>query len=157
MAHRIVKIDRSLGHPPGGDEARIPKFVDYYLTLLVRCGPGVLEAEPGLGEDPVSWRHRSFVREDGLISCSAGGEWRVVDLLPRGMFRPVLARLGFALTSDEDPYGGHGLFRIHFADEPEPREFLFRAFLSNEPSVGFWVRLYWYGPRLDWPTGKTSA
>jgi hypothetical protein len=146
MAHRIVQI-RPLAEPPAAPEENLRRFVPFYLTCLLARGPGELGAEPAPADEVVRWTFRSFVRAgDGRILASAAGAQEVVHELPRVLFRPVLARLAFALTSDENPYGGFGYFQVHVDGEPAPREALCCCYVANEPTIGTWARLHWYGP-----------
>ena len=113
------------------------------------CGTaptGELRAEPGPADETVAWEFRRFVRGDGRVSARAVVAAEIVHTLARPLFRPFRARVGFALTSEQDPYGGHGLFQVHFIEEPEPRAALCCCYVANEQTIGTWTRLYWYGP-----------
>ena len=147
---KIVQIHRQPVPPPHVG-LYLARYVDYFMTLLVRNGPGVLEAEPKPGEDPVEWKFRSFASPSGVIQHWLDSEPVVVHRMPRGLFRPVLARFGHRLTPDGDVYGSSGAFQIRFDDEPEPREFRFFIYLANMRGLGTWIRLYWYAPDLEYP------
>jgi hypothetical protein len=147
---KIVEIHRQPDLPPH-EGLYLARYVDYFMTLLVRHGPGVLEAEPKPDDDPVEWKFRSFVSPTGVIQHLLDSQPVIVHQMPRGLFRPVLARFGHRLTPDGDMYGSSGAFQIHFDDEPEPREFRFFIYLANMRGLGTWIRLYWYAPDMDYP------
>jgi hypothetical protein len=161
MAMKIVEIGRQPDPPQAVDAfnggVNFSLYVDFLLALLLRNGPGVLEAEPRPGEDPVEWRHRSFVGERGLIQHWVETEPVVVHKMPRGIFRPVLARLGYRLTDGAEVFAGSGLFKIRFIDEPREREFIFHIYLANDRGVGTWARLYWCGPDMEYPRADEPA
>ena len=153
---KIVEIHRQPVPPPSVG-LYLARYVDYFMTLLVRHGPGVLEAEPRAGQDPVEWKFRSFVSPGGVIRHWLDSEAVVVHQMPRGLFRPVLARFGHRLTPDGDVYGSSGAFQIRFNDEAEPRDFRFFIYLANMRGLGTWIRLYWYAPDLDYPKEDEPA
>jgi hypothetical protein len=153
---KIVEIHRQ-PQPPEHVGLYLARYVDYFMTLLVGRGPGVLEAEPKGGEDPVEWKFRSFVSPSGVIQHWLDTEPIVVHRMARGIFRPVLARFGHRLTPDGDVYGSSGAFQIRFDDEPEPREFRFFIYLANMRGLGSWVRIYWYAPDMDYPKEAAAA
>jgi len=155
MPHRVVRI-REMSQPPAEPEANISPLAEFYLGRLLACGPGELRAEPEPADEVVRWTFRTFVRADGRIRARAAGSPKVIHELPRVLFRPVLARLAFALTSDEDPYGGTGYFQLHVAGEPHPREALCCCFVANEQRIGTWIRLHWYAPDNVPPGGLSD-
>jgi hypothetical protein len=142
---KVIELERVTQPPEGLESVRRAM---YYVTLLLDRGPGVLYAEPARDEDAVVFRYRSFVAERGIISYRAATEPVEIDLLARGAFRPMLARMGFLFTAEENPYGGSGRFQVKFRDEATPRDAFLFIYLANEPSIGTWVRLHWYGPQV---------
>ena len=134
---RLVEIRRQCDPPREGEAPdAASQYVDYLLTRLVTENRALLEAEPAEGDDPVEWR--LFDRQRRIPPV-------VVERMPRVLFRPVLARIGFRLTSEQDPYVGSGTFRVRFDDEPQPREKRFCVYLANMQGVGHWARVYWFG------------
>ncbi len=147
---KIVEIHRQPDPPPHVG-LYLAHYVDYFMTRLISHGPGVLEAEPKGGEDPVEWRFRSFVSAGGMVQHWLDTEPVVVHRMPRGIFRPVLARFGYRLTPDGGVYGSSGAFQIRFDDEPDPRDFRFFIYLANMRGLGTWIRVYWYAPDMEYP------
>ena len=61
--------------------------------------------------DNVKWVFYDFLSKDEYIRFDYRNHM-VIDELPNGLFRPVLARLGYICIGSKGLYGGHGLFKI---------------------------------------------
>jgi len=109
-------------------------FPQYLLCRLIEQGPALLEADIATADtETIEWRinPRRKSRDNPLVIRSAA----------RG-FRPTLARFGFLCGINV--YSGHTLFQIRFVDEEKARPEQFAIYLCNEPTMGFWVRIYLY-------------
>ena len=126
----IIVIDRVEPQPEN-----VIGFPQYLLCRLIEQGPALLKADMAAKADPeaIEW-HIKPRRKSGDYPP-------VIHSVRRG-FRPTLARFGFLCGIS--PYGGHALFQIRFADEEKARPEQFAIYLCNEPTMGFWVRIYLY-------------
>ena len=116
-------------------------LAQYYLALLVRLGPGQLKAEkPEVGD--VQWTHTSL---------KPGAAPDVVDVLPRALFSPMLARLAFQTLGTEALYGGAGTFELITDDRPRQPAGLFMIYLANLREWGYWVKIYFYTTQIGPP------
>ncbi len=109
-------------------------FPEYILCRLLEQGPALLEADGATTEgESVLWRFSRRRKSD---------DPPLVVRLPQAGFRSALARFG--LLCGINIYGGHTLFQIRFSNEEEARPERFAIYLCNEPTMGFWVRIYLY-------------
>jgi len=110
-------------------------FPQYLLRRLLEHGPALLEATMPTADAEYSEWHITPRRKTGPPPL-------VIRFHKHGL-RPALARFGFLCGIS--PYSGHTLFRIKFADEAERRPEAFAIYLCNEPTMGFWIKVYLYG------------
>ncbi|MCI0704385.1 MAG: hypothetical protein L0241_25280 [Planctomycetia bacterium] len=120
--------------------AEVTTWPDHLLHLLARAGIGLVEAELPAEDEEVCWWYVS----------RASGERRELTRLPVRLFRPVLARL--ALFAELSPYCGHAVFGVEpFPNWSAAGVHRFSLFVCNEPTMGFWARLYLYCIDGVWP------
>src|SRR5213075_1817292 len=110
-------------------------YPDFVVTRMLVAGPCALEADHAL-------------QQDGNIPFTLSGRGSsagaVIGRVPLSSFRTVLAR--FAVFGGlENLYGDHALFACDFERDGVVIPHRFSLFLSNEPTVAFWLRLYPYG------------
>lgn len=113
-------------------------LAQYYLSLLVRLGPGLLKAEKEPAGD-VQWTHTPL-----QTSMKPDTVSQVVDVLPRTLFSPMLARLAMHTIGKDAMYGGAGTFSLICDDRPRESAGLFMIYLANTQEWGRWVRIYFY-------------
>ena len=132
----VIVMDR-VEMPP---ENNVWGFPQYLLCRLLEQGPALLEAEitdakvATAGRENIEWRFSPRVQVDRSPPIIRS-DWR--------RFRPTLA--SFGNLCGISPYGGHTLFQIRFTDQEKPEPERFAIYLCNEPTMGFWIRLYLYG------------
>jgi hypothetical protein len=108
-------------------------YPDFLLHRLASSGLGRIEAEWRGDEADVAWQ---------LVPRLTGVSEEIAQL-PARLFRVALARI--ATVAGISPYGGHAVFGV--ATEPGwPAQgvHFFTLFLCNEPTMGFWLKLYLY-------------
>lgn len=126
---KLIIIDKVKTQPEN-----VSAFAQFLLCRLLEQGPALLEA-------------------DGMILDTESIEWRLtprrqlsepppVVRSDRNIFRSTLA--GFGLLCGISPLSGHGFFHLRFTDEEEARPERFAIYLCNEPTMGFWIRIYLY-------------
>ena len=110
-------------------------YPDFVITRMRVAEPCALEADHTLQQDgniPL------------ILSARGSSAGVVIGRVPLSSFRTVLAR--FAVFGGlENIYGDHALFACDYERDGVVVPHRFSMFLSNEPTVGLWLRLYVYG------------
>lgn len=121
------------------DDSLVDKAWGLLLKWLVEGGaPTVLEGCYGQHDD-IIWTRRHRDQVD-------------TQQMPGRIFRPLMARLA-VLVEAPDPYGSVATF----AWESTNRTCYCRLFFCNEPTMDFWLRIYFYGASQDWEDSQSGA
>lgn len=116
-------------------------FPEYILCCLLKQGPALIEADGATTDgESVEWRFSRRRKSD---------DPPLVVRIPKAGFRSALARFGFLCGIS--PYGGHTLFHIRLSNAQKATPERFAIYLCNEPTMGFWVRIYLYAIDRDYP------
>jgi len=124
----------------------IARFPDYIFSAMARRGIGVVEANlTGVADEPhalVPWQH--IGRTHQSVETIAN--------VRLDHFRSYLAR--FASVCGINPYAGHGDIGILWPVRGASVTHYFSVFLCNEPTMAFWIRIYFYGIDGIYPSAK---
>lgn len=115
-------------------------YPDFLLCLLLQSGVGKIEPD---------WKLSDGKQIDWVFTSRVSGEQKTVASCPVHWLRPIFARFG--LRVNINPYCGHALFKVRFAENEEPSKESFSLFLCNEPTMEIWMKLYFYGIDNKWP------
>lgn len=109
-------------------------FPDYVITQMIAVGPCSIEADYALQQDG----NIPFT-----LSSHSSSERTVVTRVKTQEFRTLLARFATQVSLDNH-YAGQVLFSCEAEKDGSLRQHRFSLFLCNEPTMGFWLRLYLY-------------
>jgi hypothetical protein len=132
-------------HLVGDEPTDVQRYPDFLVTALLRSGVGFIESVEN--KERASW---NFV----LTSRNSAGI-TMLSMPPRELFRPILARIGIAIG--DSPYCGHTLFAVEPQMGSEIHTHRFSLFICNEPTMGFWMKLYLYCIDDVWPTKPNNT
>ena len=121
-------------------------FPDYIITQMIASGPCAVEADYTLPEDG---------RIPLVLSLHSSAERTVVARVKPQEFRALLARFATHFSLDIC-YAGQALFSCEAELEGSLRQHRFSLFLCNEPTMGFWMRLYLYSIDGSFPSFKNQ-
>ena len=130
---------------PSGEEFRL--YPDYLVYRLLKLGIGGIEAARASGDNE---------RVDFVFTSHRTGKSEVAASIGSGFFRPLLARLGPRFGADDMLYMGHTLFACEAECEGQKRLHRFSLFVCNEPTMGIWMKLYFYCIDGVWPMLKEA-
>ena len=130
---------------PTGEEFRL--YPDYLVNRLIKLGVGVIEATRTSGDSE---------RVDLVFTSHQTGESETVASIGSGIFRPLLARLGPRFGAEDMLYMGHTLFACEAECNGQKRLHRFSLFVCNEPTMGVWMKLYFYCIDGVWPMRKET-
>ncbi len=88
---------------------------------------------------------------DFIFTSHKTGQSEVAASIGSGFFRSLLARLGPRFGADDMLYMGHTLFACEAECEGQKRLHRFSLFVCNEPTMGIWMKLYFYKIDGIWP------
>jgi hypothetical protein len=123
------------------------QYPDFLVNALIKNGFGVIEAT----RPSVDTQHIDLV-----FTSRKTGDSFVIARIGSGFFRPLLARLGLHFGAEEMLYGGHTLFACEAECEGQKRLHRFSLFVCNEPTMGIWMKLYFYCIDGVWPMRKEA-
>jgi len=119
----------------------VVEMPEYLLGSLIEQGPALLEADWGTTDtENIDWR---------FSPRRKSAPPRQPVQTPKMAFRSTLARFGHLIGVNT--YSGHAFFQVQFADEDSARPERFAIYLCNEPTMGFWIRIYLYGIDRSYP------
>ncbi|HET7625584.1 MAG TPA: hypothetical protein VFM25_09990, partial [Verrucomicrobiae bacterium] len=122
-------------------------YPDFLVNLLIKFGIGVIEASRSKNDSD---------RIDFIFTSHRTGESQIVASIGSGFFRPLLARLGPRFGAENMLYLGHTFFTCEAECEGRKRSHGFSLFVCNEPTMGIWMKLYFYSIDGVWPMRKEA-
>lgn len=116
-------------------------YPDFIVSSMLFAGPCRVEADYAALKDNMV---------DFVLTERATGTQQTVLQVPSRFYRSILARFA-VFSSLENLYCGHTLFSCDFARDGQLRPHRFSLFLCNEPTMGYWLKLYLYGIDQQFP------